>query len=292
MTIYSGRNGQDRLSVNSMLKQPDFIADLIAESLEISLASIVFGDRSTQATGGSVLYQRASATDLFTKDDIAERAEGAEYQIVRLPEPDIRQDPVEDLGGAFEVTDEAIERNVMDVVSNGIGNIGGSIRSALDKRIIATLDLATSPERTIVSDNDWGDFATTGATPTPRTQQPLADLVTIDETFREEGLGQILDTLLLSPADAAKLRIGYGPELQDMLASITTDPIKLRTSTAITPGTIYAMSQNPPGGLGIEKPLTTEVIEFRERRTTRVQTYIVCRPYISRLYAIRKLTLA
>ncbi|WP_138845278.1 major capsid protein [Rhodococcus pyridinivorans] len=288
MPLYS-KPADDVLTVRNVLRSPDFLAKGIAQGLLPSLASRLFGDASTDAAGGTVLYQRISTNDLYSQDDINARAEGTEYQVVRLPEPDIQRDPVEDLGAVFEVTDEAVDRNVLDVVTNGQAVVTNTIRRKLDARIAATLVAAPIPD--IVSTAGWGSFTTLGSTPTPRGSQPIGDLIRIDQSFAGDEFGQTLQTLLLNPEDAGKLRLGYGDELPGILAAATrhSEPVKLATSNALPEGTAYALSQLSPGGLGVEKPLTVEILPQRERRTTRIQTYIVARPYISRMFAVRKL---
>ncbi|NKS64412.1 hypothetical protein GS966_02505 [Rhodococcus hoagii] len=287
-TLYSPASDSP-LSVGNVLNNSDFMAGVIANGLTSSLASTLYGNAQDVATGGAVLYQSISAGDLYADDEINARAEGTEYQIVRLPDPDIKRDPVEDLGGAFEVTDEAWERNVLDVAHNGLIQVSNSIRRKLDRRIAATL--AAAPIETIAATDEWGGFTTTGSNPTPRGQQPIGDMIRLDESFQADEFGQGLQTLLLNPIDATKVRLGYGEELPNVLAAVSRgeNPVKIKATTMIAAGTGYALSQSSPGALGVEKPLTVEKIPVRDRRTTRVQAYIVCRPYISRLYAIRKI---
>lgn len=291
-TLYSDTGAQ---TVGGLLKQPRVITELIASSLaDRSLTSVVFGDATADATGGAVLYQSVSPSDLATVSDVHERTEGAEYGLVTLPEPKIERDPVEDLGGKFAMTDEARDRNIVPMMQNGLSQLQSTIGRKLDARTVAVLDAAAEQNSLdIAAATEWSNFTTIGQTPTPLADTPLADLLTVQETFDQDEMGVQIERVLLNPSDAAALKIGYGAQLSDMLAAVSGDldkPIRLVTSARIGRGTAYVLGDRNPGGLGVEVPLTTEVIDKRENRSTLVQSYIVARPFVSRSYAVRRIT--
>lgn len=284
-TIYSGVGGG--ATVNHVLAQPDIIAAKIGDNLTTSVTSAVFGDATSQAVGGAILYQTVHPGDEFTDGDITARAEGAEYQLVRLPEPDVRRDPVEDLGGKFICTEEAITRNVLPVLTNGITQVSASIRKAIDGRTIDTLEAAVAEYSLDLPGHNWSTYIGGGATPTPNAQSPLADLVQAQLSFDVDGMGAVTSTLIVHPEQAAALRIAYGPDLADVLDA--AGGVTIHASTHIGPGDAYVIA-GQPGGLGVETPLTVQVIPKPESRSMLVQAYIVARPYISKPYAIRRLT--
>lgn len=282
-----------KVTVSQVLNQPKVIEAVIGDELEKTLAAETFAGSTARAEGGAVLYQRAAGRlDLETKTPVPDRTEGAEYALIETPTPDVIRDNVRDLGSAFEITDEAQERNVLPVLRNAIQSVAVSLGDSIDAMVTDVLDQATAGDRTIASTSGWESFETVGASPTPRGQQPLGDLVRLDESFRNEGLNLHLAKIIVNPADAANLRIGYGAELPQMLAALGDgSPVDLITSTHVDAGAAYAVANDRNiGGLGIERPLTVERVPFRERRTTRVITYFVGIPYISRPYAIRRLT--
>lgn len=291
-TIYSDTGAS---TVSGLLKQPRVIIELISRYLaDNSLTSVVFGEATADATGGAVLYQSVTPADLATVSDVQDRAEGAEYGLVTLPEPKIERDPVDDLGGKFVVTDEARDRNIVPMMQNGLSQLQSTIGRKLDARTVAVLDAAAEQhELDVVAATEWTDFTTIGQTPTPLADTPLADLLTVQETFDQDEMGVQIDRVLMNPSDAAALKIGYGPQLSDMLAAVSGNPdtpIRLHTSARISRGTAYVLGDHNPGGLGVEVPLTVDVIDKRENRSTLVQSYIVARPFVARSYAVRRIT--
>ncbi|WFR72930.1 hypothetical protein P9209_03400 [Prescottella defluvii] len=196
-TIYSGQGAS--ATVNNVLAQPDVIAAVVGDNLATSVTSAVFGDATSQAVGGAILYQTVHPGDEFTDGDISARAEGAEYQLVRLPEPDVRRDPVEDLGGKFICTEEAVTRNVLPVLTNGITQVSASIRRAIDGRTIDTLEAAVAEYNLELPGHNWSSYIGGGASPTPNAQSPLADLVQTQLSFDVDGMGAVTSTLIVHP---------------------------------------------------------------------------------------------
>lgn len=195
-TIYSGQGAS--ATVNNVLAQPDVIAAVVGDNLATSVTSAVFGDATSQAVGGAILYQTVHPGDEFTDGDISARAEGAEYQLVRLPEPDVRRDPVEDLGGKFICTEEAVTRNVLPVLTNGITQVSASIRRAIDGRTIDTLEAAVAEYNLELPGHNWSSYI--GGSE-PNTQRPVpAGRPRPDAAeFRRRRHGAVTSTLIVHP---------------------------------------------------------------------------------------------
>jgi len=94
--------------------------------------------------------------------------------------------------------------------------------------------------------------------------------------------------MVCHPQQLTALRIGYGAETSDMLASVGITSV--RTSMQVPSGTAYVVSSGAAGIIEFERPLTTEVIAERTRRSTYIQSYCVPAFAVRTPGAVRKIT--
>lgn len=276
------------LSVAAIMSQPTLIRTKIAELTEGNeLLSTFFTPLGAPVQGGGILHPRLSGAERYTADDVVERAPGDEYQVVRAIDPEYRMAAVRDYGAKTSITDEEIARGDVSALNAKVSQLTNDLVRKLNTKALAAIDEAAPA--TLATANPWETFLTVGPADliTPNAQRPLADMLRAKRMFADDRLGFVPDTLLASPADAENLGIGYGAELEQVLAAAG---LSLVVNPYVSEGRAYVVQKGKAGVLGYEAPLTLDVIDKRETREKLLQVYAVPAFAVDRPQAVKVIT--
>lgn len=277
------------VTVDMMLDQPTRVTRALNDiTLQNFWASRVFAFPGG-VTGGAVLYDQLTANDLYTTRDVQNVEPGAEFPLVTVDRPVPLVAQVEKYGGKFFVTDEARDRNNPQQLTQGIVKLANTINRKTHTKLIAVLDASVTAVGAAVTmtGNNWSTYQPGGTSPTAPAGSPAADFAKAQLKADTTELGVTYDLWILNPADATNLRIGYGANLQGVLAD---NGVQIITSNRVAAGTAYAIAEGQVGELRVEKPLGTET--WREYSTQRTWVQSDVRPvmYVTNPYAVIRVT--
>ncbi|MCA2249022.1 hypothetical protein JF729_14650 [Mycobacterium intracellulare] len=290
----------NQVSLSALLDNPARLNALIAKlAADMLIVDAFFRPSGTAVTGGSLLYDVLLSGGNYPTRDVQERSPGAEYIITT---GDVTRDLAtpQDWGAKVQILDEERVRFDQVVISNRLIQLANGIARKIDQIAIAAVELALSKYSIAgVSGHDWGSLITVGPLDqiTPNNGRPSADIANAALLARADDTGvKPPDTLVCHPQQLTALRIGYGSELNDVLASVGITDI--RTSMQVTVGTAYVVASGAAGVLAFEPSpfgvngsgLVTEVIPDRQARSTWIQSYAVPVFAVPVPGAIRKIT--
>lgn len=183
------------VTVDWALKNPTFIERAVTANLRGRFISdYIF--RAGNAAGGSVVYERVlgPSEKYPIKGDVQIIEPGDEFPLVEFGEIARQSALVDKYGAAVEITYEAIRRNRVDRIPDAIEKIANAILRKTDTRAMAAL--AADPDKlTAPAALAWG---AEGA-------DPFSDLITVIGEVEGQELDYTVDTVIINPADAAKL---------------------------------------------------------------------------------------
>ncbi|MGV0398742.1 major capsid protein [Corynebacterium suicordis] len=259
------------------LDNPKGLSDMIAARAADSIAPRIFG--TTQKVNTAAMFHTRINPEDTEVQGIAQRSEGTEYQMVRITPPDIERIEASDIGGKFRITDEALENGVVDIMHDGIALIGARLADVLDEMALTALATATTQTGEYMQGHDWGATILDGATPTPPTERPTADLIEAQTRLRTGGMRSTGDLLVLSPLDEASLKISYGDRFADMLSGLGLTTV---SSPLVPAGTAYVVDSLGLGGITSKHGLVTETWRDNALRSTWVQVYLEPSVFVTR----------
>lgn len=277
------------LTVEQALKQPAYVQRAIEDlTNERFLADYVFAP-GPPAPAGSVLYDQVTAAMLYAERDVQEIEPGSEFPLLTFPNAAPLVATVKKWGGAFDVTDEARDRNRVDVVARNLRLTVNTIIKKMDTVALAALNAA--PLLTQAASGDWSAAAT----------DIISDLETARSAVDQQDLGYAVDTVLLNPAQALDIRKDAdiraalpretaedNPVLAGDLAGLLG--LNYIVSNRVAAGTVYLLQRQIVGSRSDEQPLTSEVVPMREKQITRVQAWRKVVPYVTDPKAAIKIT--
>lgn len=280
----------NQLTVDMALKQPQRITRRIADlTLQKFIVDKIFSSSGVSVESGAVLFDQATANDLYLTRDVEERAPGAEYPIVGADRTEPQVAKSEDWGGKFWVTDEAVRRNDRVYFDQQTTKLANTIVRKVNQRAVATLEAAIAGlgGAAVVPGHDWSNVTLSGTSPTPNNARPFADFAAVQLAADIEELGVVYDLWIVNPVEDHNLRIAYGEEYADALAAAK---IEVFASNRVAAGTAYAVARNQVGFLDYEQGLSTET--WREEKTKRnwVQSSVMPIMGVTNPYSIKKVT--
>lgn len=282
----------NRYTMSTLLANPTRINGLVARLAADQLVlDAFFRPAASAISGGGLLYDVLLSGGNFSKVDVMERSPGAEYNITS---GDLNTDLAtpKDFGAKVEFYDEELDRYDPTVSASKINQLANTLVRKIDQLAIAAVEAAlTKHSIAAVPGHDWSETVTVGPLDaiTPNGERPVADIARAALLVRVDDLGiPAPDTIVLHPEQLTTMRIAYGAETTAALESVGITSV--RTSMQVPNGTAYVVSSGAAGIVGFERPLTTEVVPERTRRSTWVQTYAVPAFAIPVPGAIRKIT--
>lgn len=238
-------------------------------------------------TGGAVIYDQLTLNDLFPTRDVQDVEPGAEFPIVTEEREIPKTAHVGKYGGKFFITDEARDRNDVGTIRRKGQKVANAIVRKSDNKSLAVLEASIAATNQTMVGNDWSTAVATGASPTPNSGRPVADLAGSQLLADKQELGYVYNLWLVNPAQRTQFNIFYGSEAADVLAA---NNVAMLASNRIPVGTAYALASGQVGELRIEKALSTET--FREANTQRTwfQSDVRDVRYVTDPYAVIKVT--
>ncbi|OZE35610.1 MULTISPECIES: major capsid protein [unclassified Rhodococcus (in: high G+C Gram-positive bacteria)] len=280
----------NQLTVDTALKQPNRISRRIADiTLHSFIVDKIFATSGVPVVGGAMRYQQAIKNELYLANDVEQRGDSDEYPIVGSERLDEKVALVEDWGGKFWVSDNAVKRNDAAYFDIQTTQLSNTIVKKVNTRAVATLDsaIAALGGATTFVGNNWATAQLGGTNPTPNQDLPHADLAFAQRFATQEELGVKYDLWLLNPVEKTNIEIAYGAALAQILA---TNGITLFASNEIPAGVAYAVATGQVGFLDYEVGLTTETWREQKTRKNWVQSYVQPVMGVTNPYAIRKVT--
>src|SRR5690349_3006539 len=268
------------LTVSTVMKQPTRITERIAAlAADQIILDKLFHTLGQPVQGGALLFNVVDVAEFFTATAIEQRGPGDEYPVVLGVSPTPQLAKVQDWGGKFPVTDQAVTRNDTEYMSDQTTQLTNTIVERLNTRALESLDaaLAATGGANIIPGHNWMNAVTFGpeANLSEGGELPAADLAGAQMAGEMLRLGVKYDTLLVNPQELFSLRVCYGDKLEAMLKSAGFTGGYF-SYPLITPGTAYAVQRGQVGVFGVETPLTTETWRVPERRISWVQSF--CNP--------------
>ncbi|MCV7255678.1 hypothetical protein H7J86_26285 [Mycobacterium hackensackense] len=278
------------ITVDMALKQPGRINKRLADlTKQKFIASEIFGEAGTTTSTGAIIYDVITINELYTKNDVEQRAAATEYPVVQgeRQQPKVAQS--EDWGGKFWMEDGAVRRNDSAEMDRLTTQLANTIVRKVNQRTVAVLDdvIANLGGAGTIPGSDWSNVTLTGNTPTPNAERPFADIIRAQLAADVEELGYVYGVWVVNPQQYADLRIAYGPDIDAILADAD---ISMFRSNRVTAGTAYAAVRGGVGFLGYEQMLTTETWRTPATKQNWVQSSVLPIMGVTDPYAVKKVT--
>lgn len=255
------------ITVDGLLKNPTYLAKRIVPDNRVFLSDLLF--RAGTTDSGAVLYNVARQGDNYpTRNDVQYVEPGTEFPMIDFSEGENRVATASKTGGGYIITDEARERNQLDVVAKG--NL--KIRNALIRQDAA---------RCLAAFN--GAVATVSAVGLWTVAKAMrTDVLKAVAQVQGTQLGYSPDTVLISPATRTNLLLL--DELQNLAPreNPNLNPLYSRDLAGYlgmnwvvneyVPNTQAIVLQTKMTGVNVtEKPFTLET----ERQATRQRNIVI-----------------
>lgn len=277
------------LTVDTALKQPGRITKRIADlTLQKFIVDRIFASSGTTVSSGAIIYDQATANELYTSREPERRMPGDEYPIVGAPRSAPKVATSEDWGGKFFVTDEAVRRNDRVHFNNQVTMLANTLVRRVNTQAVAQLEAAIAALGGAgqITGVNWGAVVTGGSSQSNATLWPGADFVKAQTAADVDELGVVYDLWIVNPVQKGALATVYGPDLAALLES---NGIKeVFASNRVPAGTAYAVARGEVGFLDYEQGLATET--WREAKTKKnwVQSSVMPIMGITNPYSIKK----
>lgn len=264
----------------------DLIALEVALRSKDALLNTIFRE-SSQAAAGALYYNQLTEAQLESIGEAAERQPGEEFALVFAPEGEAMSEKVHQFGAKSEVTYEAVKRNDKNAVATLVDFLGLTITRKLDEYaldILAKIAAAGLSAETVVP--TLTGETTRDTAPANTTVGSIAQAVAIGE---ESDLSLAYNTLILRPMDIALLRM---EEKVTGLSLAEDFGVEVKPSRSLAAGTGYLVDSTRAGEVFWEDPLTSEIIDDKERHVHIVQAWATPAAAINTPSAVNKLTFA
>ncbi|HKV43863.1 MAG TPA: major capsid protein [bacterium] len=276
------------MTVDLALQSPTRVTrSLMDLTLQRFFADRVFASGGG-VTGGAIVYDALLANDLYSDRDIQRVAPGDEFPLVTSSRRAPFVAEVEKWGGKFFLTVEARDRNDISVFTRNVRMLANTIVRKINQRSVEALEAAIqqSPVRTVTGVN-WATVVTAGASASNSTLWPGYDFSRAQAQAEVEELGIVYDLWIINPQEYLQLARIYGPDLNNLLASMG---LEIFVTNRVAAGNAYVVQQGAAGQMRVEQPLQTR--QWYEEDTERFWTQSSVRPlwFVDNRFAVLKFT--
>lgn len=278
------------LTVDVALNTPTILQNQIARLADSQiLLPKVFREFGARIQGGAMLWNSIQASDFFLAGSLEQRAPGTEYAVVEGQVSDPKLALIEDYGGWFEISEEALYRNNINLLDQQVIQLANTIVRKLDTRTVSALQ--GSDIASLAVSSSWDDLVFVGPLDaiTPSAQRPTAHFAAAQALADLEELGQTYDLLVVHPDQAEALRTAYAEDLARMLTSAGFAE-GIFVSPRIPAGTAYVCRKGFVGVVAFETPLTVESWREPKTRMWRVQAFVGPAFAVDRPFAAKAIT--
>jgi hypothetical protein len=180
-------------TVDFLLESPRRVTQVIANlALQRFYVDRIFASAGT-ITGGSVVYDQATANDLYATRDVQRVEPGKEFPVVTFDRGVPLTAQVEKFGGKFFVTDEARRRNDVARINRALVRLANTIVRKIQQRALAELQASiTANSRTAVGVS-WTTAMGTAPTALAPGSGPGRDFARIQRSAIDQELGYTYD---------------------------------------------------------------------------------------------------
>jgi len=239
-------------------------------------------------SGGAVVYDPLIANDLYSDRDIQRVAPGDEFPTITSSRRAPQVAEVEKWGGKFFTTVEARDRNDISVFTRNVRLLANTIVRKINQRAVETLEAAVqaSPNRLVTGVN-WSTVVTAGASASNSNLWPGYDFSRAQAQAETEELGIVYDLWIMNPQEYLQLARIYGPDLNNLLASLG---LEIFVTNRVVAGNAYVVQAGQVGQMRVEQPLQTT--QWYENETERFWTQSSVRPlwFCDNRFAVLKFT--
>lgn len=281
------------ITIDMMLQDPTRINRYLSDiSLQNLFAADIFSTGGS-VTGGALVYDQLTLNDLYldTARTVQDISPGDEFPIVTHSQGAPSVALVTKTGGKFDITDEARDRNDEITFQRKSRKLINSIVKDLNAKALAKLDAAITAYTATqtVTGVSWTTATTTAAGSKTNAIDPTADLAKVQLAADTAELGVDVDTLIVNPIQASKLRMIYGaPNVAGILGDNGIS--KFIVSNRVTAGTAYLLQSGQVGELRFEKGISTETWREQATQRTWVQSDVRAVMAVTDPYSVFKLT--
>jgi hypothetical protein len=236
--------------------------------------------------GGAVVYDQATANELYAARDVERVAPGTEFPLLTGTQLTPKVASVEKWGGKVFITDEARDRNNTALFMRLMRQVANTIVRKINARAIAEMNAAITAFGQSFVGNDWQTVVTAGTNASTASLYPIHDFMRADQLAEQDELGVILDLVLLNPQEYAQLMTIYGST--NFTTTLQEWDKSIYVSNRVPAGTAYFVQSQQE--MRLEKPLGTET--WREQETERTWSQTSVRPvmYVTNPYSIFQVT--
>lgn len=256
-----------RLTVDNVLKRPDFLQKRIVPDNRVFLSDLLFRKAST--TSGAVVYNVATQDPAYPTRGDAEVVEpGAEFPMIDWSDGQDMVATATKLGAGYIVTDEARDRNNMDVIAKGNAKVRNAVIRQDAYRSLAAFRAAVP----VVSSTATWDTAKAMRT----------DVVKAISQIRRTQLGYSANTVLINPDTQSNLLLldelqnlapREDPNRNPLYSAQLADYLGVNwvVNDFVPAGEAIVLQAGMTGAVVEEKPFAIEVV----REGTRQRTVVI-----------------
>jgi hypothetical protein len=243
-------------------------------------------------TGGAVVYEQATANELYAARDVSRVEPGDEFPIVTFERGAPRTAQVEKFGGKFPVTDEARRRNQQGRVNRAMLQLANTIARKTQARALLELTAAVTEHGRTAVGTSWSTAAATTQANRVPTVGPLADLTSVEQSAEVAELGYEYNFGIMNPIQWRNLRLAAGGTSQAARELLSDSGIgDVWVTNRKSAGTVYWLAQRQVGEIGYEVPLSTEQWRDKDgKQKDWFQTYVLPLVYVTDPFAILETT--
>jgi hypothetical protein len=280
------------ITVDWLAAEPRRITNVIANlTLQRFMVDQIFSGAGA-IVGGAVIYEQATANDLYASRDVERVEPGNEFPIVTFDRGVPLTAQVEKFGGKFPITDEARRRNQLGRVNRAMLQLANTITRKIQQRAIAELNAAITASGRTAAGSSWrGVSLLTQGNITPSVG-PLADLTLVEQMNETQELGYSYDFAIMNPVDWRSFRLAAGGTSADARALLSDSGINgVWITNRQTAGTVKWLARGQVGELGYEVPLSTETWRDSDgKQQDWFQSFVLPIVYVTDPYAILETT--
>lgn len=263
----------DAITLDVMLKEPTRIARYISD---ITAAGLFTPKLFTTggANGGAILYDVVTKNDLFTDDAMGEIAPGAVYPRVDASPAARKVVRTKKIGGAFDVTDEARNRNDITVIQRAGQKVANTMVRDVDALGINAIkdSLQTYSSDVISVDSDgWVKTNKVKASDVTKAQSIRADINKCLAEGKKTQLGYKYDLLIIHPDDKLQLSNSFDSDRAES-EFLAAKGLTVVETPFIEAGKAWVAAGGQVGVMGVEEPISTVTYREENRDVTVTKT--------------------
>lgn len=253
------------ITVKALLKRPALIARAVKDASQLRFIGEALFDSNYNADGGSVSYSKVTSN--FMDDDVGVVAEGAEYPVAGMQD-EVALESTLKYGLKTPITQEAVERNQLGVMTRAIRRLRNQMVRALDNSALQLL--LNAPEIPVLAAGAVWDKSSTTIfddiyqavemvnSPKVGGESYVANTLVVAESVYTQLLtnGDIRDAFDSLPANERPIVSGHLNNLGN-LAVISTPYMPDDTKA-------FVLARKDVGGIADERPLEVRVLGLDE----------------------------